>query len=230
MLKERFRDIVRIMKKSTNVLRIRLAAISLTLSGIFFCPVSSYPTFLRRIILAGGYGIRFLLMGSGALSCHGGICTSSVGVARSIHPSSRNNGWKSRHTSTCFELDWDRINPAILWSRDLWLACNWTGSYQREESGPTSLINSVRLGEGVVFFIPGLLFLAAGTILFAIAIWGSSSLPTWIGIPLAIGFALYIPQFFELQSIRVAHGLLITIASILIAWSMLKRKEVVGRT
>jgi len=92
MLKERFRDIVRIMKKSTNVLRIRLAAISLTLSGIFFCPVSSYPTFLRRIILAGGYGIRFLLMGSGALSCHGGICTSSVGVARSIHPSSRNNG------------------------------------------------------------------------------------------------------------------------------------------
>jgi len=66
MLKERFRDIVRIMKKSTNVLRIRLAAISLTLSGIFFCPVSSYPTLLRRI-LAGGYGIRFLLMGSGAL-------------------------------------------------------------------------------------------------------------------------------------------------------------------
>lgn len=81
-----------------------------------------------------------------------------------------------------------------------------------------------------MFFIPGLLFLAAGTILFAIAIWGSSSLPTWIGIPLAIGFALYIPQFFELQSIRVAHGLLIRIASILIAWSMLKRKEVVGRT
>jgi hypothetical protein len=46
------------------------------------------------------------------------------------------------------------------------------------------------------------------------AIWGSSSLPAWIGIPMAIGFALYIPQFFELLSIRVAHGLLITIASI----------------
>jgi hypothetical protein len=41
MLKERFRDIVRIMKNSTNVLRIRLAAISLTLSGIFFV---LYPT------------------------------------------------------------------------------------------------------------------------------------------------------------------------------------------
>jgi len=93
-----------------------------------------------------------------------------------------------------------------------------------------SIVNSLRLGEGVVFFIPGLLFLAAGTIMFAIAIWGSSSLPTWIGIPLAVGFALYIPQFFELQSIRVAHGLLITIASILIAWSMLKHKEAVGRT
>jgi hypothetical protein len=81
-----------------------------------------------------------------------------------------------------------------------------------------------------VFFIPGLLFLAAGTILFGIAIWRSGNLPTWIGIPLAEGLALYIPQFFEPQSIRVAHGLLFTIACIFIAWSMLKREEVGGRT
>jgi Domain of unknown function (DUF4386) len=88
-----------------------------------------------------------------------------------------------------------------------------------------SIVNSVRLGEAIVFFIPGLLFLAVGTILFATVIWRSSSLPTWIGMPLAVGFALYIPQFFEPQSIRVAHGLLITIACMLIAWSMLKPKE-----
>jgi len=92
MLKERFRDIVRIMKKSTNVLRIRLAAISLTLSGIFFVLYPAIRPFSVESSLQGGCGIRFLLMGSGALSCHGGICTSSVGVARSIHPSSRNNG------------------------------------------------------------------------------------------------------------------------------------------
>jgi hypothetical protein len=98
---------------------------------------------------------------------------------------------------------------------------------KENNSALLSIVNSVRFGEVIVFFIPGLLFLAAGTIRFPIAIWRSSSLPAWIGIPLALGIALYIPQFFEPQSIRVAHGLLITIACMLIAWSMLKRMEVV---
>jgi hypothetical protein len=93
-----------------------------------------------------------------------------------------------------------------------------------------SVANSVRLGEGLVFFIPGLVLLAAGTVLFAILIWRSNSLRTWSGIPLAIGFVLFLPQFFEPQSIRIAHGLLIMIGCILIGWSLLKRREVVEST
>jgi hypothetical protein len=58
---------------------------------------------------------------------------------------------------------------------------------KEKNPGLLSLVNAVRLEEGIVFFITQLLFLAAGTILFAIAIWRSSSLPTWIGIPLAVG-------------------------------------------
>jgi hypothetical protein len=88
-----------------------------------------------------------------------------------------------------------------------------------------SLVNSVRWQEGIVFIGSGLLFLAAGTILFAVAIWKSSSLPRWSGIPLAIGFALYLPQFGKPQEIRVTHGLLIMIAYILIAWSISNRSK-----
>lgn len=99
---------------------------------------------------------------------------------------------------------------------------------KEKNPGLLSLVNAVRLEEGIVFFITGLLFLAAGTILFAIAIWRSSSLPTWIGIPLAIGTI-------HPSTLRAAvdQGSSRTInhdCIHLIAWSMLKRKEVVGRT
>jgi hypothetical protein len=71
----------------------------------------------------------------------------------------------------------------------------------------------------------GLLLLAVGTLLFAIAVWRLGSLPRWSGIPLAVGFALYIPQFSTPQFIRVGHGLFIMIACMLLAWSMAKRNR-----
>jgi hypothetical protein len=48
-----------------------------------------------------------------------------------------------------------------------------------------------------------------GTVLFAIALWRSGSRPRWRGIPLAAGFALYIPQYLFTQPVRVAHGALV---------------------
>jgi hypothetical protein len=94
---------------------------------------------------------------------------------------------------------------------------------KRNDPSLVSLANSVRYEEGIVFFGIGLVLLAVGVILFAIAIWRSQSLPRWSGIPLAVAFALFIPQFFTPQLIRVAHGLLITISCAWLAWSMAKR-------
>jgi hypothetical protein len=73
-----------------------------------------------------------------------------------------------------------------------------------------SLANDVRYGPGVFLFGAGLLLLGIGGILAAVAVWRSGRLPKWSGIPLALGFALYIPQFFGTPPIRVAHGLLMT--------------------
>ncbi|PTB19123.1 hypothetical protein C9I57_18955 [Trinickia symbiotica] len=74
-----------------------------------------------------------------------------------------------------------------------------------------SLATVVRSGPGLVMFIVGLLLLAIAAFIVAIAIWRSVSYPRWSGIPLAIGLALYIPQFFGTQPLRVAHGLLVGI-------------------
>lgn len=72
-----------------------------------------------------------------------------------------------------------------------------------------NLASDVRSGPQLVMFGVGLLLLAIGAILAAIAIWKSGTIPKWSGGPFALGFALYIPQFFGTPPIRVAHGLLV---------------------
>lgn len=78
----------------------------------------------------------------------------------------------------------------------------------------------VRGGAGLMMFLIGLLLLAAGAIMVARVIWTSGMFAKWLGIPFAIGFALYIPQFFGTQPIRIAHGLLVTAGCALIAIGM----------
>jgi len=90
------------------------------------------------------------------------------------------------------------------------------------------LINQIRFGPGITFVITGLVLVAIATILAAFAIWKSGIMPKWSSVPLAIAFAVYIPQlqgdpFF--QPIRVAIGLLIALGCTWMAWGMLKEKR-----
>lgn len=84
-----------------------------------------------------------------------------------------------------------------------------------------SLAADVRGAPGIWFIIFGLILLGAGTIVLAVGIWRSGVLVRWGGIPLAAGFALYIPQFTASQQIRVAHGFLVTLGCGLLAWNVL---------
>jgi hypothetical protein len=85
-----------------------------------------------------------------------------------------------------------------------------------------SLASSVRGEPGIWFILTGLVLLGIGVISSAVSIWRSGILVRWTGIPLAIGFALYIPQYTAPQYLRVAHGLLITLSCLLIAWNLLR--------
>jgi len=84
----------------------------------------------------------------------------------------------------------------------------------------TALTGAIRWQQGIWFITAGLLLVAAGAIIIAWAIWGSRSLARYAGIPLAAGFALYLPQFTAGQPVRVAHGLLIAAGGLLLAWNL----------
>jgi hypothetical protein len=92
---------------------------------------------------------------------------------------------------------------------------------KQQSTAVMALADSVRYGPGIVVFGAGLALLAVGAV--AVAVWRSGSLSRWSGIPLAVGFALYIPQFFGSQPIRVAHGVLVAVGCVWIAVGMATR-------
>ncbi|WP_431913015.1 hypothetical protein [Nonomuraea jabiensis] len=69
----------------------------------------------------------------------------------------------------------------------------------------------------ITMFAVGLLVLAVGTVMAAVAVWRSGTLPKWSGTALAMGFVLFIPQFFGPYPLRIAHGALIMIGGLWLA-------------
>ncbi|SEM09573.1 hypothetical protein [Rhodococcus maanshanensis] len=91
------------------------------------------------------------------------------------------------------------------------------------------LVDGVRGGgTQMTMFATGLLLVAAGTVAAAVGIWRSGVLARWSGVPLAVGFALFIPQFFGSPWMRVAHGLLVAAGALWLAAELLRARRVSG--
>lgn len=63
----------------------------------------------------------------------------------------------------------------------------------------------------------GLILIAVSAIVAAVAVWRSGALPRWSAVLFAVGFALYLPQFFGPAAVRVGHGVLVAIGSLWLA-------------
>ncbi len=77
-------------------------------------------------------------------------------------------------------------------------------------------VDAVRWGPGLWFILAGLLVLAAGVVAVAGIAWRSGT-TGWLGLPLAVAMALYLPQFFVGQPLRVAHGVLVLVGCVCMA-------------
>ena len=69
-------------------------------------------------------------------------------------------------------------------------------------------------------FAVGLLALAVGAVLAAVAVWRSGRRPRYGAVPFAVGFALFIPQFYTPPAVRIAHGVLVGAGCAWLAWQL----------
>jgi len=69
-------------------------------------------------------------------------------------------------------------------------------------------------------FAIGLIALAVGAIMTAVAIHRTAVLPRWSGVVFAIGFAMFLPQFFTPAPVRIAHGVVMLVGLVWLAAAM----------
>jgi hypothetical protein len=130
-----------------------------------------------------------------------------------------------RRASQGLILSWIGIGlilPTVLGTEAFGLRAIGQAAVQQKNTDLLAIANAVRFGPQRIFFFLGLLLLALGAILIAVAVWKSGAVPRWSGILFAIGLALFFPLF--PQVIRVVDGLLIGVGGTWIALSILSYK------
>jgi hypothetical protein len=93
----------------------------------------------------------------------------------------------------------------------------------RHVGGLLDVVRAVRFQPlAITVFGAGLIALAAGGVLVAVAVWRSGVLARWVGVPFAAGAVLFLPQFFSPAPVRIAHGVLMAAGLLIMAgglWS-----------
>jgi hypothetical protein len=214
--------------RSVDVSSLHLAALSLSISGILFVLYPAMRPFSDEASLQGAQAFaspQWILAHTLAIL---GFILMTLGLL-----------------GLYFTLQKTKVERLTLWGLVLsWLGVGLTlpfygaevfglhaigqAAVNQNNAALLDLANQVRFGPGFYVILAGLLLLAVGAIIVAVAIWKSQFLPKWSGVPFALGFALYIPQYAATQPVRVAHGLLIAAGCLWIAIGIWQRSNPEG--
>jgi hypothetical protein len=214
------------MMQDPNSSRVRWAAVSLALSGVFFLlfPVTR-PFFDEtsmqgaaefasiRWPIAHSFGIvGFILMALGFLGVNI-MLTRTAAEQRSFK-------------AMIFYWVGAGLTLPFFGAEAFGLQVIGQAAVDQDSTSLLPLVSQIRFGPGIVFVITGLILIALATIILASAVWKSGVLSKWSGIPLAVGFVVYIPLLQGapvFQPIRIVDGFLIAAGAIWIAWTMGRR-------
>ncbi len=72
----------------------------------------------------------------------------------------------------------------------------------------------------ITIFGIGLILLAVAGIVAAVAVWRSGVLPKAAGVLFGVAFALYLPQFFGTEAIRIGHGVVTLVGCLVLAFAL----------
>jgi hypothetical protein len=91
--------------------------------------------------------------------------------------------------------------------------------------GLLNLIDKVRNQPvAITIFGLGLVLLAIGAVLVAVAIWRTDVMPRYCAIAFAAAFVLFIPQFYAPAPVRIAHGVLTGVGLVWLALGLWRAK------
>ena len=205
------------MSPSITTARARLGALALAVAGVCFAIYPALRPYSDEVTLAGARAFASNAWFASHLLAMIGFILTALGLLAlrdALRPT--------------------RAEPAAFWA----LVTFWVGAglvlpyygaedfalravgaeaLRQRNAALLALANATRYGPGVYLFVTGLLLLAVGAILAAVAVWRSGVLARWMGLPLALGFALFLPQFFGSPAMRVAHGALLLVGCLLLA-------------
>ena len=212
----------------TNTLWTRLTALSFAIAGICFALYPAIRPFTDESTLQGAEAFAspaWLLAHSSAMVGFILLTLGLLGLYSQFRETTA-----GRLGMTALVVIWIGVGLTLPYYGAETFALRAVGQEALRQNNVDLLVtitNSFRLGAGAWFFGPGLLAIAVGAILFAIAIWRSGVLTKWSGIPLAVGLALFLPQFYTSPPVRIGHGLLVAVGCWVIAWSMLSHRTAV---
>jgi hypothetical protein len=213
------------MSRAANTYRDRLGALSLAVSGILFVLYPAIRPFSDEASLQGAEAfastawilahvlaiLGFILLTLGLFSLYISLQQTSA----------------ERLAFLALILSWIGVGLTLPFYGGEAFGLHTIGqeAIRQQSSALLDLANDVRSGAGLVMGLAGLILLAAGAVIAAVAVWRSSTLPKWSGIPFALGFALFIPQFFGTQPIRVAHGMLVAVGCLWMAAGLWQQRS-----
>jgi hypothetical protein len=92
------------------------------------------------------------------------------------------------------------------------------------QSHVLALVDAVRNQPvAITMFGIGLVLIAIGAIVTAVAVWRSQTMPRASAVLYGVGFALFLPQFFGPATIRIAHGVLLAVGLFVLAAALWTR-------
>jgi hypothetical protein len=208
------------MRKSTHIFRVRLSAFAFAIAGIGFVLYPAIRPFSDEISLQGAAAFgspQWLLAHMIAMVAFTLLMAGLLGVYMILRDE---NTEQLTYWALFTSVVGIGLTLPFYGGEAYGLHAVGLEALRQNNEALLSLATVIRSGPGLFMFLLGLVVLAAGTIMYAVATWKSGAFSRWSGIPLALGMALYIPQFFGTQPVRVAHGVLVAIGCLWLAVDM----------
>lgn len=205
------------MARSASRFRVRLRAAAFTISGILFFLYPAIRPFSDERSLQGAAAFTSAAWLLAHMLAIGGFTLLPLGVLGLQGSLQETAVERIAFGALVVSLIGTGLTLPFYGGEAFGLHAIGQEAVRQQSAALVSLANAVRSGPGLVMFIVGLLMIAVSAIMVAIAVWKSGRYPRWSGVPFAIGFGLYIPQFAGTQPIRVAHGLLVAVGCLWLA-------------